>query len=287
MLSSPAPRYDRIVSLVLVVLLGLAVIFLIDVNPNILRARLGGDLPTITVSWLLIASLVVITSAGADLMARAHPQMQTRTLPTVNLGFTTIELAPGFWILPSFSVVGSFAFFRLFSPSLQGLAFALALVAAGGLLLAVLVCQHYALDRDREISQRARLALQIIAYLLAFGCFSAVYFTRFRTLYSATLIGMTAMLLAYAVLQWTPRRRLLLLSLLIGLLLGEATWALNYWAATFLLGGTLLLVIFYITTSLLQHQAAGTLQRRLLIEYGLLGSALLAVVIYATFRGMA
>src|SRR5689334_18641630 len=92
--STSAPRYDRIVSLIVIVLLGLAVVFLIDSNPNILRARLGGDLPTITVSWVLIASLVIIISAGADLLARAHPQMQTRTLPTINLGFASLELAP-------------------------------------------------------------------------------------------------------------------------------------------------------------------------------------------------
>ena len=45
MTPSPKPRYDRIVSLVLLVLIGLAVVFLIDRNPDILRARLGGDLP--------------------------------------------------------------------------------------------------------------------------------------------------------------------------------------------------------------------------------------------------
>src|ERR671938_77771 len=135
---SPRPRYDRIVSLVLLVVIGLALVFLIDINPNILRARLGGDLPVITVSWLLVASLVVITSTGADVFIRAHPQMQTRRLPTIDLGFVRIELAPGFWILPSFAIIASFAFFRLFSASLQMTAFILALAAAGGLLLAVL-----------------------------------------------------------------------------------------------------------------------------------------------------
>ena len=53
---SPKPRYDRIVSLVLLVLIGLAVVFLIDRNPDILRARLGGDLPVITLSWALVIS---------------------------------------------------------------------------------------------------------------------------------------------------------------------------------------------------------------------------------------
>lgn len=282
---SLTPRYDHIVSLVLVVVLGLTVVLLIDINPNILRARLGGDLPTIAISWVLVAALVVITSTGSDLLARLHPQMQTRTLPSINLGFTTIELAPGFWILPSFTVVGSFAFFRLFSESIQGVAFILALVATGGLLLAVLISQHYALDRQANTRERARLVLQVATFILAFGCFSAVYYARFRTLYSATMIGAVGTLLTYEVLQWTPRKGQIYLSIIVGLLLAEMTWALNYWATHFMLGGALLLVVFYITVSLLQHYYANTLKPHLYIEYGLFGSGLLLGVIYATFKG--
>lgn len=279
---SPAPRYERIVSLIFVILIGLAVIFLIDGNPNTLRIVLGGDLPTITLSWFLIASLTVITSAGADLLARSHPQMQSRSLPVLNLGLVRLEVVPAFWVLPSFSVVGSFAFFRLFSNVLQGAAFALALVAAGSSLLAVLLAQHYALDRNPAISQRAQTILQVIGYLLAFGVFSAVYYGRLRTLYSATLIGGAATLLAYALLAWSMRSGAFLLAFLVGLVLAEATWALNYWATTFLIAGTVLLVIFYIAVSLLQHQAAGRLQQRLLLEYGLLGGGLFAAIVYVT-----
>jgi hypothetical protein len=283
MIKSPAPRYDRIISLVLVIIVGLTLVLFIDINPNILRIIVGGDLPVITLSWIIIAVLIIITSTGADLLARAHPEMQTRTLPILNLGFLKTEIAPGFWILPSFSIIGSFAFFRLFSNSLQGAAFVLALIAAGGLLLMVLVAQHYALDRNPEVQQRARLVLDIITYLLVFGVCSAVYFERFRTLYAASFIGASGALLAYAILRWNARKRVIALSGFVGLLLAEATWALNYWAAPFLLGGTLLMVMFYIIVSMLQHRIAGTLQRRMIIEYGLLGSGLLIVVIYATF----
>lgn len=281
---SPAPRYDRIVSLVFVILIGLAVIFLIDGNPNTLRIVLGGDLPTVTLSWFLIASLTVITSAGADLLIRSHPQMQSRSLPVVNLGLARFEVAPAFWVLPSFSVVGSFAFFRLFSGALQGVAFALALAAAGGSLLAVLLAQHYVLDRNPEMSQRAQTLLQLIGYLLAFGCFSAIYYTRYRTLYSATLTGATAALLGYALLAFTPRANRLLLATLVGLVLAEALWALNYWATTFLIAGTVQLVIFYVVVSLLQYQATGRLHRRLLVEYGLLGGGLFAAIVFITLR---
>lgn len=282
--SSPAPRYDRIVSLVIVILIGLAVIFLIDGNPNTLRIVLGGDLPTITVSWFLIASLMIITSAGADVLIRSHPHMQHRALPVVNLGVVRFEIAPAFWMLPSFSVIGSFAFFRLFSTAWQGLAFALALVAAGGLLLAVLIAQHYALDRDPAISQRAQTVLQVTGYVLAFGCFSAIYYTRYRTLYSATLAGATATLLAYGLLAYTPASNRWLLSVVVGLMLAEALWALNYWATSFLIAGAVLLVIFYVAVSLVQHLGAGQLQRRLLVEYGLIGSGLFIVIIYVVLR---
>jgi len=281
---NPAPRYDRIVSLVLLALLGLAVVFLIDINPNILRARFGGDFPSITVSWLLIASLVVIASTGADVFIRAHPQMQTRSLPTVNLGIARVELAPSFWVLPSFAILASFAFFRLFSASLETLAFVLALIAAGGFLFGTLVAQHYSLDRRANVRQGARLALQAMALLLAFGVFSAIYYARMRTLYSATLVGASATLLAYASLSQTSARNLFVLSLLVGLTLAEATWALNYWAASFLIGGALLLALFYIITGLLQGYLEGTLTRRVIWEYGLLGSGMLLAVIYVTLR---
>lgn len=279
---SPPPRYDRIVSLIFVILIGLAVVFLVDGNPNTLRIVIGGDLPVITLSWFLIASLVVITCAGADLLARAHPALLTQALPIVNLGVARFEVAPAFWVLPSFSLIGSFAFFRLFSGPLEGLAFALALVAAGGSLLSVLVAQHYALDRRPEVSQRAQMVLQVLAFLIAFGCFSAIYYTRYRTLYSASLVALTAGLLAYPLLASGQRPGRALLAGLVGLTLAEATWALNYWQTTFLLAGTTLLVLFYIAVSLLQHHLAGRLQARLLIEYGLLGAGLFAAAIYAT-----
>ena len=127
--------------------------------------------------------------------------------------------------------------------------------------------------------------LVTVTVLLAFGLFSATYYARLRFLYSGTLIGATGALLAYALLQWTPPRRgLVVLSGMVGLTLAEATWALNYWAASFLLGGALLLVIFYVGIGLVQNHLEGTLSKRIFWEYGLLGGGLLAAVVLATFR---
>jgi Protein of unknown function (DUF5656) len=274
MTSSLRPRYDRIVSLVLIVLIGLTVIFLIDINPNNFRARLGGDLPAITLSWVLIGSLVLITSTGADVFIRSHPEMQTRSLPTINLGFVRIELAFGFWVLPAFTIIAPFALFRLFSASLGTIAGSIAVIVSGALLFMVLIGQHYALDRQIKTRQIARTSLQTIALLVAFGVFSA-----------ATLIGLSSAMLAYALLQWSSKRGgLAILSAVVGITLAEVTWALNYWAAPFLLSGVVLLAMFHVVTGMLQSHLEGTLSRRVILEYSLIGSGLLAAVVVAAFR---
>ena len=282
--ATSAPRFDQIFSLTLIILIGLAVIFLVDGNPNTLRIVLGGDLPTISLAWFLVGSLAVITSAGADLLARAHPQVQTRTFVPIKLGPLSFEIAPSFWILPSLGVVGSFAFFRLFSDRLNGTAFALALGTAGSSLLIILVAQHYLLDRSPVLSQRAQVVLQALGYLMAFGIFSAIYYTRYRTLYSASLIGGTALLIAYALLASPTRTNALQLSLIVGLVMAEVTWALNYWSTTFLIAGTLLLVIFYLAVSLLHYMSSGQLSRRLLLEYSLLGLIMFVAIVYTTLQ---
>jgi hypothetical protein len=274
--SSPSPRYDRIVSLVFVVLIGLALVFLLDSSPATLRLVLGGDLPEITLSWLLIASLVLITSVGADVLARSHPQLPERVLR--QFPGLRIDLIPAYWILPSLSIVSSYAFFRLFSGALGGTAFTLALITAGGLLTATLVAQHYSLDRYQANHVRAQMVLQIIGYVIAFGSYSAVYFTRYRTLYSATLIALSTMLLVYALLTIQQQPIRWWTALLIGLGSAELMWALNYWHTTFLLAGALLLTVLYVTVSLLTAYGAGQLQRRLVLEYALLGGGLFAVL---------
>lgn len=285
MIAALRPRYDRVVSLTLVVLIGLTVIFLIDINPSNFRARLGGDLPAITLSWVLIGSLVLVASTGADLLIRSHPEMQTRTLPILNLGLVRVELAPAFWILPSFAIIAPFGLLRIFSGSLGMLAGIIAVISAGGLLFAALVAQHYALDRRPEVRQQARLALQAVVLLLAFGVFSAVAYARLRWLYSSVLIGVSAGLLAYGLLHWAPQRGSLpLLAAVVGITLAESVWALNYWRAPFLLGGVLLLAAFHVVTGVLQGALEGGLTRRLVLEYCLVGSGLLAAVVVASLR---
>ena len=161
-------------------------------------------------------------------------------------------------------------------------AFVLALIATGVLLLAALIAQHYSMDRQPEVRQIALMVLQGLALLMAFGLFSAIYYARMRTLYSAVLVGSCGALLAYSQLQWTQTRANLgLLSFMVGLVLAQALWALNYWAAPFLLGGAMLLVIFYVITGMLYNALTENHTNRPYWEYGIIGAILMSSIIFS------
>jgi hypothetical protein len=66
-----------------------------------------------------------------------------------------------------------------------------------------------------------------------------------------------------------------------GILLGEATWALNYWRTTGYTASIILLLVFYLTVGLGQQSLLGKLTRRDLFEYGAV--ALAGVIIILVF----
>jgi hypothetical protein len=280
------PRFDRILPLISLVVLGLMVVFLLESNPdNPLVAVISEDLPVVSVAWVVILLLAIVVSTGADLLARSHPQLEHSSLLRLPGRLRRIEFAPLFWVLPANVVIASFAFFRLFRGSLQGLAFILVLLACGILLTVTLVAQHYALDRDPAVREKARMTSQIVAYLVGFGLFSAIMYAHYRVIFTVILIMLASVPLAYRLLARTVsdhRRPLTISTLVVGVVLAEAATILNYWPAPFLVNGTMLLALFYVMIGMLQHSQAGTLNRRVGWELGLLGTLVLVVLAAAT-----
>jgi len=60
-----------------------------------------------------------------------------------------------------------------------------------------------------------------------------------------------------------------LYALIVGLVMGEIVWALNYSKVNSLTAGILLLLIFYLITGLSRQGLLGLLSRRILIEFAL------------------
>lgn len=161
------------------------------------------------------------------------------------------------------------------------------LAQAGGLvLLGILVtitlfALYATVDPSTSGFRRGRLVLNVLAYASALALFLLVYQTHTRSLLSGSLVALTAILLAVELLRSTTDRGELVLShaLVVGLVLGESTWALNYWPLPGLTGGLLLLLIFYLIVSLAQHGLQNHLTRRVLIEFALF--ALFALLLIA------
>jgi hypothetical protein len=75
-----------------------------------------------------------------------------------------------------------------------------------------------------------------------------------------------------------PLSLVALYAVITGLILGQATWALNYWRLDSLTGGLVLLLLFYNVVGLAQSAIQGPIRRRILIEHILLTIVGLALI---------
>lgn len=286
------PRFDRIVPLVTLVLVGLGVVFLLELNTQLLVVNLGENLPTFSVAWPLIGVLALVTGIGVELIARTYSQLYTSGwMTTISIGNRLLELALPLWIVPGLTPIAMFAFFRLFKGGLQTNAYLLVLLATAVLLLLVLAAQHYLIEGDPQSRRTARNVQNVVGYVLMFAIFSVITFNRYRTLYALMLVFPSTLLLAADLLRnRTPA--LWLTAAGVALVLVESYWALNYWPSSFWLNSAALLIVFYVLVGLVQgaSESAGDalepaqvgLTRRVVLEYGLVGSAALIALAIAT-----
>ena len=127
----------------------------------------------------------------------------------------------------------------------------------------------------------ARLALNMLAYLLAFILFTIVYHTRTRSLVTATLTLLTAALMALDLLSAAdvPLRRVLLFAGIVGLIVGESTWAVNYWQISAWVGGLFLLLIFYVAVNVAHQYLLGRLRVSIMAEFAVITVIVLAIIL--------
>ncbi len=286
-----SPRFDRIVPLVTLVLVGLGVVFLLELNTNLLLVELGEGLPSFSVAWALIGVLALVTGIGVELVAHGHAGLyKSGWLSEIEIGQRRFELALPLWGLPILTPIAVFAFFRLFRGAIATNAYLLVLFVTGLLLLIVLTAQHYLIDGSESTRQTSRRVLSVVAYALAFAIFSTVTFNRYRTLFAIGLVFPSTLILAADLLRgrvpalWATAG-------IIALVMIETYWALNYWPAPFWFNSVALLVVLYVLIGLAEvaSEASDAAQARMIgltnrgvLEYGLVGAgALIALVIAA------
>ncbi len=275
--------------LVWVVLIGLAAQRFLALPTRVFSATVLGSPITlnITTNTILGALLAALVASGAEAVVRAYPHALT---PGADLGDWNSmngrsgSASSGYPPLqiPRFGVGGHWVFWGL-PIALIGVALLLLPVAPSstywliglvltGIALGVAMAGiYYTIDPFAVGYRRAHVGLNTLTYAAALVLFLVVYRTRVRSIVSATEITLIGGLLALELLRGSerPLSQVALYAAITGLILGQATWALNYWRLDSLTGGLVLLLLFYNAVGLAQNVLQGPIRRRVLIEHAL------------------
>jgi hypothetical protein len=251
---------DRISIVTWLVVFGLGLSLLYHLPTMVLTFNALGSPISIPLSETSVAALflAVLAAVGADSVVSLHPHLMTE--------HRRQQWKWSFWALPMALTMIS-VFVLPLTP--DGLIQVLALLACGGVLALAYFCLYATVERGQAGFRRARFVLDALAYGSALILFLFVYQTRTRSLLSGTLVAITAILLAVEILRTTVGKQRLVLSYsaIVGVILGQVTWALNYWLLPGLTGGLLLLLIFYVLVGIAQQGLQDRLNRRVLLEF--------------------
>lgn len=261
---------DHLSVLLAVLLLGSVLLRFIELPEHVWRLYpLGSPLEIhVTGTFLLIALTVGLVCTGTSLVLHDHPLLQEDSGRPIYIS----------WILPAI-LTGVSMYLLALAPTLFVWMMGLLLVSV---IIGLTVAAEYAtVSPDVSSYPAARLALNVLAYLLAFVLFALIYQTRTRSLVTATMTLFTATLLALDLLSVAdvPLGRVLPFAGITGLLIGESTWALNYWQLKAWSAGLLLLLIFYVTVNVAHQHLLEQLNGSILMEFAFVTVVVLLILL--------
>jgi hypothetical protein len=266
----PSPDRDRLSVLIGIIVLTPVLIRFVNVPPRTISFDvLGSPISfNMTSIWLTVTMLPALSCMGANAVIRAHPRMSQPNPPRAFI----------YWILPG--LTGLDAALLLEQAPTWSMWWA-GLALTGLIITLVIVAEFSTVDPYTLGYPRVRLILNVIAYALAFASFALIYSSRGRSAITAPAVAAVAVILAFELLNTTEirLRQGLLYSLLIGLLLAESAWALNYWRLSALAGGMILLLTFYVLVGTVQQALLNRLTRRTLIEFALVTAVAFILVL--------
>jgi hypothetical protein len=261
---------NRLSVLMAVLLLGSAIFRFIELPEQVWKLEpLGSPLEIhVTGTWLLAALMVGLVCTGTNLILHDHPHLEEYPGRPVYVS----------WILPGL-MAGLSAYLLASIPTWPLWIAGLVLVGVG--ISMTISAEYTAVSPGARGYPRARLALNVLAYLLIFTLFTIIYHSRTRSLVTATVTLLTATLLALDLLSVADVRfrRVLLFAGIVGLVTGESTWALNYWQVSAWAGGLFLLLIFYIVVNVAHQYLLERLSTTVLVEFAVVAVIVLTIIL--------
>ena len=260
--------YEHTNSVVSLTLIGLTLYFVLefpadDIAISLFGTPLGLSSPR---RWLMALLLVGFAMAGTDMVIRDQAVLARQRLSYL----ATYWMLPGLLVALATQILGM-------APT--PLAWAGGLLGVGVVLWVTIVAETQQILSSTYTYRWVYLWRQFVGYAAALAFFILIYQSRARSAVSASEVLLVSSMITLALLRQDPNTisRVWLFAAVIGLSMGQITWALNYWRASTLNVGLLLLLIFYVLVGLAQQQLLGTLSRRTLWEFGSI--ALIAMVV--------
>jgi hypothetical protein len=224
-----------------------------------------------TKPWILlvVTGLVAIAADGVlrqnplavheEDIAWTAPLLFLPTLLTLAAGLFLEDALSGYWALPGTLIVG-------------------------GLMAAVVYAEDISIDESSPLYSGARFVLNIGTYLTAFGLYAVVYSFDVALLPAAVTVGLVSLLLSIEILREAEADpiRALVFAGVVGLVVAEARWALYFLPLESYLAGVFLLLVFYLSSGLVQHHLNDDLRPPVISEF--VGIALLGVLIVTLGR---
>jgi hypothetical protein len=265
---------DRISVVTWMVVLGLGLSLMLNFPVLLLGVEALGSPVTLPISdtTIMAVFVAVLAASGTEGVLRAHPRFAYQSGPPASNQRTW-----AYWALPA-AIAALMVLLLPLAPT--RLLQVMGLLLAGVILALTLFSLYITVDPSQPGFQRARIFLNVLAYGSALVLFLLVYQTRTRSLVSGTLVAATATLLAIEILRSTTKRvdLVLMYAATVGLVLGEVTWAMNYWLLPGLTGSMLLLLIFYLLVGMAQQGLQGRLHRRVVLEFVMFGVLVLILI---------
>lgn len=263
-------NYDRVSVIVGVILVGVVLLLVLEIPERVfLFEPLGTPLTfRITGTWLVSLLLIGLACAGTEAVMHSHPSVRRRAVR---------HTFPN-WILPSLTTL---ALTVLLPRSPNLLYWLVGLTLGGGVLAWLILADYRALGGGPARTASARTGQRLVSYVLALVFFTAIYQTRSRSLVTASAVTLIAALLSLSILREGNEslRRSGLFAAVIGLVLGQTTWALNYWQADPLTVGILMMLLFYVTTGLVREHIRRGISGSILLEFALVAAVCLGAVL--------
>jgi hypothetical protein len=228
--------------------------------------------------WLSAIVLVLVTAINYGLFDNPPEQVESngtsKTLPRPDGGFETN------WVLPTLVVLSTVLLLGVYRGT-AAITIGVILTFTG--LMIGPLARHFMSIAGLAGRERARVIFTLLVHGIAFLTLSMIYIHKVRSLFSATAVLIVGILLLIALTEGEEELfvRRLVYALVGGLMLGQVTWALNYWQATGWTGGAVLLVCFYLFGGLILTHLRSSVHLRDVIEYGAVSSVALGIVVYS------